>query len=136
MHHGVDDRISFVETTFLDGIDDVFDLIVSNPPYVKTTDKPALTPAVLREPAQALFGGNQGLDAIGGVLDAAARALVPGGWLLMEFGYGQDDDVAALVERRHMLRLERVRSDLQGIPRTAIIRRQTSNSQSPTVQRT
>jgi release factor glutamine methyltransferase len=70
------------------------------------------------------------------VLDAAARALVPGGWLLMEFGYGQDDDVAALVERRHMLRLERVRSDLQGIPRTAIIRRQTSNSQSPTVQRT
>ena len=130
-HHGVDDRIVFVETTFLDDVDDVYDLIVSNPPYVKATDKPALTPVVLREPARALFAGDQGLDAIDGVLDAAARTLTSGGWLLMEFGFGQADDVAALVDRKPALRLERLRNDLQGIPRTAIIQKQTPNSQFP-----
>ena len=123
--HAVGDRIEFVDTAFLDGIDHVFDLIVSNPPYVKATDRPALAPVLLHEPAIALFGGDQGLDAVGGVLDAAARALTSGGWLLMEFGFGQGDDVTVLVERQPALRLERFRDDLQGIARTAIIQKQT-----------
>jgi release factor glutamine methyltransferase len=123
--HAVGDRIEFVDTAFLDGIDHVFDLIVSNPPYVKATDRPALAPVLLHEPAIALFGGDHGLDAVGGVLDAAARALTSGGWLLMEFGFGQGDDVTVLVERQPALRLERFRDDLQGIARTAIIQKQT-----------
>ena len=129
--HDVDDRIEFIETAFLDGIDAVFDLIVANPPYVKATDKAALAPVVTHEPPGALFAGNQGLDAIGGVLDAAARTLTSRGWLLMEFGFGQADDITALVDRQPALRLERFRSDLQGIPRTAIIRKQTPKSQFP-----
>jgi len=121
--HDVDDRIEFVETAFLDGIDDVFDLIVANPPYVKATDRTALAPAVLHEPAGALFAGERGLDAISGVLDAAARTLASNGWLLMEFGFGQEEDIHSLVGQRPALRLERIRNDLQGIPRTAIIQR-------------
>ena len=121
--HDVDNRIEFVETAFLDGIDDVFDLIVANPPYVKATDRTALAPAVLHEPAAALFAGEGGLDAIRGVLDAAARTLTSNGWLLMEFGFGQEEDVHSLVGQRPALRLERIRNDLQGIPRTAIIHR-------------
>jgi release factor glutamine methyltransferase len=71
----------------------------------------------------ALFGGDRGFRDIGGVLDAATAKLTPGGYLVMEFGYGQEDGVAALLRAQPALRLERVRQDLQGIPRTAIIRR-------------
>jgi release factor glutamine methyltransferase len=70
----------------------------------------------------ALFGGDEGFRDISGVLDAATDNLAPGGWLVMEFGYGQESGVASLVSARP-LRLDRVRHDLQGIPRTAIIQR-------------
>jgi release factor glutamine methyltransferase len=119
--HGVGDRIEFVATSYLDGVEGVFETITANPPYVKDGDKPALSRAVRHEPEVALFGGVEGLRDIAGVLDTAAEKLAPGGWLVMEFGYGQEDSVAALVGARPPLRLERVRADLQGIPRTAII---------------
>jgi methylase of polypeptide subunit release factors len=69
----------------------------------------------------ALFGGDEGLRDIAGVLEAAVTRLRAGGWLFLEFGYGQEDDVRELIARRPQLELIRVRSDLQGIPRTAII---------------
>jgi methylase of polypeptide subunit release factors len=71
----------------------------------------------------ALFGGPDGLKAIEGALDAARRSLRRGGWLIMEFGYGQEDALAALVEARREFRLDRVRADYQDIPRTAVIER-------------
>jgi release factor glutamine methyltransferase len=121
--HGVADRIQFVETSYLDGVNGVFDIILANPPYVKDTDRLALSRDVRHEPEIALFGGAEGLRDIGGVLDAAAARLKPGGWLVMEFGYGQEEDVAALAGARPVLRLDRIRDDLQGIPRTAIMQR-------------
>jgi release factor glutamine methyltransferase len=121
--HGVRDRIVFVETSYLDGVDGPFDVIVSNPPYVRDRDKTALSRDVRHEPDVALFGGDDGLRHVAGVLDAAAARLAPGGWFLMEFGYGQEDDVRALIAERPALRFDRVREDLQGIPRTAIMRR-------------
>ena len=121
--HGVAERVDFVHTSYLEGVDGAFDLITANPPYVKDGDKPALSRAVRHEPDVALFGGGDGLRDIGGVLDAAIRSLTPGGWFVMEFGYGQEDDVRALVAARSALRLDRVREDLQGIPRTVVIQR-------------
>jgi release factor glutamine methyltransferase len=122
--HGVSDRIEFVDTSYLDGIPGVFDLITANPPYVKDRDKPALALDVRHEPDVALFGGAEGLRDIAGVLQAAATKLTAGGWLVMEFGFGQEDDVRTLVAAHAPLRLRSVRSDLQGIPRTAIIQRE------------
>ncbi|HEY9465320.1 MAG TPA: peptide chain release factor N(5)-glutamine methyltransferase [Vicinamibacterales bacterium] len=119
----VDDRINFVATSYLDDVDDTFDLIAANPPYVKETDKPGLAADVQHEPDVALFGGVNGLRDVEGVLDTAVAKLHRGGWLVMEFGYGQESDVQQLVEARPSLRLERVRADLQGIPRTAVIER-------------
>ena len=121
LRHGVVSRMEFVETSYLNGVSGPFELIAANPPYVKDGDRPALGRAVLHEPAVALFGGSQGLRDISGVL-ATADLLIPGGWLVMEFGLGQEDDVIALVEARTNLDLESVRRDLQGIARTAIIR--------------
>ena len=121
--HGVAGRITFVATSYLDGVEGRFDLITANPPYVKEGDKPSLSPDVRYEPDVALFGGAEGLRDIGGVLDTASAKLRPGGWLVMEFGYGQESDVETMVAARPGLRLERTRQDLQGIPRTAIIQR-------------
>jgi release factor glutamine methyltransferase len=121
--HGVVARIAFVETAYLDGVAGPFDLIAANPPYVKDGDKPSLGADVRYEPDVVLFGDGEGLRDIAGVLDAAIDKLDRGGWLVMEFGYGQEEHVEALIAVRAALELVRVRADLQGIPRTAIIQR-------------
>lgn len=121
--HGVGGRMTFVETSFLDGIAGPFDLIAANPPYVKAGDKPALSRDVRHEPDVALFGGETGLQGVEATLDAAVRTLGSGGWLVMEFGFGQEEDVRQLVAARPLLRIDRVRADLQGIARTAVIQR-------------
>jgi len=121
--HDVDRRITFLNTSYLDAVPSTFHLIVANPPYVRDGDKSALARDVRHEPDMALFGGPDGLRDVTGVLDAAAEKLTPGGWFVMEFGYGQEDDVRRLVVARRALRFDHVRNDLQGIARTAIIQK-------------
>lgn len=121
--HGVADRVTFVCTSYLAGVDGPFDLIAANPPYVREGDKRGLSPTVRHEPDVALFGGQSGLRDIEGVLDSSAGVLRPGGWFLMEFGLGQEDDVRACIAARPAWRLDRVIADLQGIPRTAVAER-------------
>jgi release factor glutamine methyltransferase len=121
--HGVFSRIEFVNTPYLDGVEGEFDLIAANPPYVRETDKPGLSPTVLHEPHVALFGGVNGMRDIEGVLEAAVGKLRLGGWLIMEFGFGQEDEVRDRVARHDDLRFDRVVADLQGLPRTAVITR-------------
>jgi release factor glutamine methyltransferase len=121
--HGVAERITFVETSFLDGLDERADLIVSNPPYVPALSAPALTPEVRDyEPGVAVFGGHDGMDGLRRVLEDSASRLVPGGWLIVEFGYGQDDAVTELVNASPALSLVKIRGDLQDIPRTVVAR--------------
>jgi release factor glutamine methyltransferase len=75
-----------------------FDMIVSNPPYVASND-PALE-HLAAEPAVALSSGPTGLEALGSIIDGAAEHLNPGGWLLLEHGHNQEDDVARMLECR------------------------------------
>jgi release factor glutamine methyltransferase len=121
--HGVGTRVTFVNTSYLDDASGTFELIVANPPYVRDGDKSALARDVRHEPDVALFGGPDGLRDVAGVLDAAVEKLTPGGWCVMEFGYGQEDDVRRLVDARRTLRVDHIRHDLQGIARTAIIQK-------------
>ena len=121
--HGVAGRLELVTTSYLDGVDGVFDVVTANPPYVRDRDKAALSRDVQHEPDVALFGGEDGLRHINGVLATAEQKVRPGGWFLMEFGYGQEDPVRDLVAAHPALRVERIRDDLQGIARTAIMRR-------------
>ena len=120
---GVAGRVSFVRTSYLDGVDGPFDLVVANPPYVRDGDKPALSLNVRHEPDVALFGGPDGLRDVGGALDAAVSKVKPGGWFVMEFGYGQEEDVRRLVAARPLLRFDHVRDDLLGIARTAVVQK-------------
>lgn len=122
--HGVSSQITFVETSFLDGIEAGADLVVSNPPYVPSVSEQGLTPEVRDyEPAVALFGGEDGLDGLRSVLQGAAATLSPGGWLVMEFGCGQDSCVTDLLTGVDGLDLVKIRHDLQDIPRTLVCRR-------------
>jgi release factor glutamine methyltransferase len=121
--HGVADRIEFVATSYLGGVEGDFDLIAANPPYVRDGDKSALARDVRYEPDVALFGGGAGLRDIEAVLETAISKLRRHGWLVMEFGFGQEDDVRALAATRPSLRFDHVREDLQGLARTAIIQR-------------
>lgn len=114
--------VEFVRTDLLDGLAPGFDVIVSNPPYVREGDRRALSPEVRDyEPEAALFGGADGLEVVRALLDTAPRYLAPGGRLFMEFGAGQDDRIESLIAARPGLGIEEVRADLQGIPRMAII---------------
>ena len=121
--HGVADRVSLHHTRGLDGLPGPYDLIVSNPPYVPEPEMTTLAPEVARyEPTSALCGGPDGLDPARELVPAAAARLRPGGWLVMEIGAGQTEAVTEVVTRQPKLSLVEFRTDLQGIPRAAVIR--------------
>lgn len=74
-------------------------VIVSNPPYVRADEWEQLDPLVRgHEPMGALVAGPEGTEAIAAVVDGAPQWLVPGGWLVVEIGAGQGQQVAALAE--------------------------------------
>jgi release factor glutamine methyltransferase len=97
---------------------------VTNPPYVAANERAALAPEVRdHEPAAALFGGEDGLQDIRAILDVSSAALAPGGWLIIEVGYTHGDRLRAEADRAAGLELVDFRTDLQGVPRAAIIHR-------------
>ena len=77
-----------------------FDLIVSNPPYIASTDHHLSEGDVRFEPASALVSGADGLDDIRHIVAAAPRWLSVGGWLLLEHGYDQAKAVQALLQQQ------------------------------------
>jgi release factor glutamine methyltransferase len=122
--HGVADRITFTQGDLLEGVTGAFDAIVANPPYVIDRAAPALQPEVRdHEPPVALFGGADGLALVTRLVATAPRCLRPDGYLVFEFGLGQDVEVEALIEASPELTPIGLRRDLQGIARTAIARR-------------
>ncbi|THJ36452.1 peptide chain release factor N(5)-glutamine methyltransferase [Lampropedia aestuarii] len=74
-----------------------FDLIVSNPPYIRPDDHHL--PQLRHEPLQALVSSQQGLHDIGVIAQAAPAHLKPGGMLLLEHGWDQAQDVATILQR-------------------------------------
>ena len=86
-----------VLTCHRDFEDGSLDLIVSNPPYIKSGDLPALQAEVLHEPELALDGGGDGLDFYRAIVKNWSSKLKRGGALVFELGEGQADDAAALM---------------------------------------
>jgi len=121
--HQVDGRLQFVRTDLASGLRIQADLIVSNPPYVPYRDAGSLPLDVSDyEPAMALFGGRNGLAIIERLLATLTPRLAPHAAFIVEFGDGQEDDVAAAAEREGW-QMVRMRRDLQGIARTAVLER-------------
>ena len=115
---GLADRASFVRCDFAAALTGPFDLIVSNPPYIRSRDIAGLAVEVRsHDPAQALDGGPDGLDAYRALIPQAARILGPGGALVVEAGLGQAAPIEALMTSAGLLPYGPPRADLAGIPR-------------------
>jgi len=94
---GVADRASFVQANWFEGIGGKFDLIVSNPPYIPLGDIAGLAPDVREfDPARALDGGPDGLEAYRRLAAGARGHLAPSGSVVLEIGAGQENSVNEL----------------------------------------
>lgn len=118
--HGVADRIAFVEADWFGAIEGMFDLVVSNPPYIAADEMAALAPDVRDyDPEIALTPGGDGLDAYRAILAGVSAHLSPGGRLMVEIGPRQGAAVTALFEAAGLADVV-VRPDLDGRARVVI----------------
>src|SRR5690606_6384438 len=94
---------------------------VANPPYVPESDIEGLAPEVARwEPRRALAGGADGLDAYRALAPRILDRLAPDGVAVLEFGAGQDRDVATILAASG-LEIRTLRHDLSGVLRCAVV---------------
>ncbi|MGA7242529.1 MAG: peptide chain release factor N(5)-glutamine methyltransferase, partial [Terracidiphilus sp.] len=113
--NGVD--IRFLEGDLLAPVaEERFEIIVSNPPYVAAVDRDSLSIEVRDyEPALALFAGDDGLSIYLHLIPQAFAALVPGGFIALEIGYGQQPAIHSLLATAGFIDIQ-FTPDLQGIP--------------------
>jgi len=119
--HNLAHHIRFLTSDLLSAVDHeagTFDAIVSNPPYIPSSDRDTLHPQVRdHEPSTALFAGATGLDIYRRLIPQAHIALKPKGLLALEIGHGQQDALTLLLQAWHNVSFV---NDLQQIPRVAL----------------
>lgn len=98
--HKVEDRVTIIQSDLFENIDEnnKFDVIVSNPPYIKTDVIKKLDKEVQNEPILALDGGEDGLKIYRRIINEAYKFLEIDGYLCLEIGYDQKDEVIKLIE--------------------------------------
>ena len=117
-------RAAFVGCDYAAALSGPFDLIVSNPPYVRSKDIADLASEVRdHDPHRALDGGADGLDAYRVLVPQAARLLGPGGALVVEAGRGQSSDIEGLMTAAGLTLAGPPRADLAGILRVVAARK-------------
>jgi release factor glutamine methyltransferase len=113
---GLLERAVFIACDYASGLSGRFDLIVSNPPYIRSADIGGLAPEVRNhDPLTALDGGADGLDAYRVLVHQAADLLAPGAALVVEAGAGQSGQIQALMVAAGLTPAPK--ADLAGIPR-------------------
>ncbi|WP_376707868.1 peptide chain release factor N(5)-glutamine methyltransferase [Bradyrhizobium semiaridum] len=121
---GLAERATFTIANYAGGLAGPFDLIVSNPPYIRSADIAGLAVEVRdHDPRAALDGGTDGLDAYRTLISQSACLLVPHGVLVVEIGQGQESDVEALMTAAGLSPTGPPKADLGGIPRAVSGRR-------------
>jgi release factor glutamine methyltransferase len=118
VHLGLADRAIFIACDYAAGLSGPFDLIVSNPPYVRSADIAGLAIEVRdHDPHLALDGGTDGLAAYRALIPQAARLLGPRGALVVEAGAGQSGQIEGLMTAVGLTPESAPKADLAGIPR-------------------
>ena len=92
-------EVTFSTGNLFEGLDGVFDAVLSNPPYIATSVIPTLEKQVQFEPVLALDGGADGLDFVRNIAASAKDHLVPGGILQMEIGYDQGKEARDILRK-------------------------------------
>ncbi len=120
---GLGARCGFLAGNWAAALAGNFDIVLCNPPYIETAHLAGLMPEVrLHEPARALDGGADGLEAYGAILPALPALLGNGGVAVMELGAGQAAAVAGLAVQAGLVCVA-TQPDLGGIPRALVLRR-------------
>lgn len=127
--HGAD--VSFVLSDWFSAVDGIFDLIVSNPPYIAAAEMAGLSPDVrLWEPEMALTPGGDGLAPYRAIAAGALAHLTDGGRLIVEIGPTQGADVSAMFRAAGLVEIS-VHPDLDGRDRIVCARRAKKNENMP-----
>ncbi len=113
-------NIEFRKSDLLKNIEGKFDIVVSNPPYIKRKEITKLNKDVQFEPHQALDGGIDGLDFYRKIIDNVYEKLEPKGAIFLEIGYDQKQDVINLLEEKRIYKKIYGIKDLGGNDRVII----------------
>ncbi|MGZ3305748.1 MAG: peptide chain release factor N(5)-glutamine methyltransferase [Asticcacaulis sp.] len=121
---GLGGRAAFLRTSWGSGLaDGNFDIVASNPPYIRSDVIPMLDPEVKdHDPHLALDGGPSGLAAYEELAPEIYRLLKPGGLTFVEIGYDQSVEVERLMREAGFANVETMR-DLSDLPRVVIARK-------------
>ena len=116
LRHGIADKVARKESDLLDAVEGIFDVIVSNPPYIPTSDISTLSREVKNDPVLALDGGADGLRIVERLVKDALARITPGGLLALEIGHDQALRVVEIL-KTHNFRDIVVHRDYQGVER-------------------
>jgi release factor glutamine methyltransferase len=117
-HLGFSHRATFIACDYTAALSGRFDLIVSNPPYIRSAEIADLATEVRdHDPRLALDGGADGLDAYRALVPQAARLLAPAGVLAVEVGHDQSGELEGLMTAAGLMLQGPAKADLAGIPR-------------------
>ena len=121
---GLADRAAFVACDFAGALSGPFELIVSNPPYIRSADIAGLSREVRdHDPHLALDGGRDGFDAYRRLIPQAAALLAPGGGLIVEAGQYQADEIETMMAATALTVDRPPKTDLAGILRAVAARK-------------
>lgn len=110
-------KVNFIKSNLFENINNKYDVIVSNPPYIKTDVIKTLGKNVKDyEPILALDGGKNGLDFYEKIANNAYKHLNKGGYLIFEIGYDQAEDVKKIMQNRNFFNIT-ILKDLAGLDR-------------------
>jgi release factor glutamine methyltransferase len=124
---GLEERIVFRQGNLFEPVDGLFDIIVSNPPYIAANDYEELPVSVKAfEPRGALWAGESGLEFYDKLIYQAAAYLKKNGWLLLEIGAKQESGVREILEASCCYDSIDLRRDYAGLPRVIKARRKVS----------
>jgi release factor glutamine methyltransferase len=118
---GLADRVRFQKGNLLEGLNERFDLIVANLPYVSMQDRHLLAREVLHDPEVALFAGEKGDELVRKLIEQAPSRLTPGGLLAMEIGINQAEELAEFLRQKNYHDIE-AKKDYSGIARFLLAR--------------
>jgi len=118
---GVKDRIKYVKSDIFENINETFDVIVSNPPYIPTKVIDGLQKELFHEPKIALDGGLDGYDFYRRIINESPEYFNESGILAFEVGHDQSQTIKSLLESSGFVDVE-IHCDLSGIERVVMAR--------------
>ena len=116
-------KVEFIESNLFEQINgEKFDIIVSNPPYIKNEEIESLSKQVQNEPYIALAGGEDGLDFYRKIIGDSWKYIKKNGFLCLEIGYDQKEDLIKLIKQNENYEYENCIKDLSNNDRCIVVR--------------